>query len=86
MKKVLISLVFLSLPFGISSFGDEAKRESRADEGLLKSFRCEKFRNAALAELKLKLVENCNLNKPFSFGASENVTGEGSYTYCCHSK
>jgi len=47
-------------------------------------FRCERIRDVKLAELKAKLVENCDLNKPFSFAqeASLQVT----FTYCCTAK
>lgn len=49
-----------------------------------KSFRCEKVRGATLAEIKGKLIDHCNLNKPFSLSASEALSGKEIYTFCCH--
>jgi hypothetical protein len=53
-----------------------------ADDG--SNFRCERIREVSLAELKAKLVENCDLNKPFSF--SQEPALKIGYTYCCTTK
>ncbi|MFL5815013.1 MAG: hypothetical protein ACJ763_15665 [Bdellovibrionia bacterium] len=48
------------------------------------NFRCERIREVSLAELKAKLVENCDLSKPFSF--SQEPALKIGYTYCCTTK
>ena len=58
----------------------EAAKDTAVDD-----FRCEKFQEKSLAALKLKMVENCDLNKPFSSSMSLFMSNE-SYMYCCHAK
>jgi len=48
-------------------------------------FRCERVMGMGLAEFKSKLVENCNLNKPFSSSLS-SMLNEVNYFYCCQKK
>lgn len=47
--------------------------------------RCEKRVLSSLIEFKAALVENCNLNKPFSSSLSR-VLNDEVYFYCCHKK
>lgn len=47
--------------------------------------RCEKLTATTLADFKASLVENCNLNKPFSTSLSK-VLNDEIYFYCCHKK
>ena len=47
--------------------------------------RCEKLIATPLADFKAALVENCNLNKPFSSSLSR-VLNDEVYFYCCHKK
>ena len=50
-------------------------------------FRCEKFRVDATATLKEKLLENCDVTKPYSFAFSGNALGDATTaTYCCIKK
>lgn len=49
------------------------------------SLRCERFVKSNLKELKSKLQENCDLNKPFSTSLAINI-GEEHFMYCCHKK
>lgn len=49
------------------------------------NFRCEKFREGGISELKLKMLENCDLNRPFSNSLSL-FAGEETILYCCHKK
>jgi hypothetical protein len=51
--------------------------------GLITSFRCEKF-SSSLGDLKLKMIETCNLDKPFSSSMTRTVGGEEVYMFCCH--
>ena len=50
-----------------------------------KDIRCEKHTGTGLADFKDALVENCNLNKPFSTSLSRMLNDEV-YFYCCHKK
>jgi hypothetical protein len=49
------------------------------------NFRCEKFREGGISDLKLKMLENCDLNRPFSNSLSL-FAGEETFLYCCHKK
>lgn len=44
--------------------------------------RCEKLNGHNLSEFKSKLVENCDLTKPFSSSLSR-ILNEDTYFYCC---
>lgn len=65
---------------------DEKKVEKSSDtNSLVDGFTCVRFRQGGIAALKLKLIETCNLNKPFSMGATDIGVDEA-YTFCCHKK
>jgi hypothetical protein len=49
------------------------------------NFRCEKFREGGISELKIKMLENCDLNRPYSTSLSL-FAGEETILYCCHKK
>ena len=49
------------------------------------NFRCEKFREGGLVELKNKMMENCDLNRPYSSSLTI-FAAEETYLYCCHKK
>jgi hypothetical protein len=57
----------------------------QGESTMAENFRCEKFRDGGVSELKLKLIENCDLSKPFSNSMSL-FAGEETYLYCCHKK
>lgn len=48
----------------------------------LSDIRCEKLQGHSLADFKKKLVENCDLNKPYSSSMSR-LLNEETYFYCC---
>ena len=48
-------------------------------------FTCGKNQGITLAEFKMKLVESCDLNKPFTSSLS-TLLNEVNYFYCCHKK
>lgn len=48
-------------------------------------FTCGKNTGITLAEFKAKLVESCDLNKPFSASLS-TVINDQNYFYCCQKK
>ncbi len=48
-------------------------------------FRCAKLLSTPLADFKATLVENCDLNKPFSTSLSR-LLNEDTFFYCCHKK
>ena len=48
-------------------------------------FTCGKMQGITLAEFKVKLVDGCDLNKPFSSSLS-SMLNEVNYFYCCHKK
>ena len=80
MKKMFIACAFI-VATGLQSIAAQ-KEEVKSDTDIL---RCEKFTQGSLKELKDKLQENCNLDKPFSSNMSVNL-GEVFYMYCCHKK
>ncbi len=47
------------------------------------TFKCEKF-NGSLGDLKLKMIETCDLDRSFSSSLTRAVAGEDIYLFCCH--
>jgi hypothetical protein len=82
MKLFLALLVFSS----INTFSTEAN-ERKLEEKVpaYDDIRCEKLSGMKLTEFKEKLVENCNLNKPFSTSMTR-VINEDIYLYCCQTR
>jgi len=74
---VIVSAILLSF------YANAAEKTEKKD--LVSSFRCEKFSGSGLGDLKLKLIETCDLDKPFSSSLSRTVAGgEDVYMFCCH--
>ncbi len=46
------------------------------------NFRCEKM-DANLSSLKDKLLVTCDLDRPYSIAATDNISSR-TYVYCCH--
>ena len=81
MRHVFISLV-LSL---VGFIAVAANTKAASTETLSENFRCEKLLSTSLADFKSTMIENCNLNKPFSSSLSR-ILNEDSFFYCCHKK
>lgn len=78
MRLLLMFFVIIAASFSTTTvFADETNKDD--------NFRCERFVKAPLKELKQKLQDNCDLNKPFSTSLSVSM-GEDYYLYCCHKK
>lgn len=79
MKIILIA----TLLFSVSAFSAEKKaavsEPSYPEAG---DVRCEKLNGHNLSEFKTKLVESCDLSKPFSSSLSR-ILNEDTYFYCC---
>lgn len=73
----LLSILFAICLSSFSAFAEEGSKED--------NFRCERFIKGNLKDLKSKLLDNCDLNKPFSTSLAINI-GEEHYLYCCHTK
>lgn len=80
-----MKLIFLTT-LVITLFSFIFSNSSKASDNLVESFRCEKFSDEGLSGLKMKLIEKCNLEKPFSSTMSKTMGGEEVYMYCCHIK
>ena len=81
-RNASIALSILMLTF--SAFAAESKTVPIPEKkDLVSSFRCEKF-SGSLGDLKLKLIETCDLDQPFSSSLSRTVGGEDVYMFCCH--
>ena len=76
MIQVLIFSTFIIISQVVS-----AKAEPTKDE----NFRCEKMMGTSITQFKSTLLENCNLNMPFSSSVSKILSDE-TYFYCCHKK
>lgn len=84
MKATLIisgAIVLLSL----AAQSKETKTAPPAAEtkDYVNTFRCEKF-GGSLSELKMKMIETCDLERPFSTSMTRVVVGEETYMFCCH--
>jgi hypothetical protein len=78
-----IALIAPILIFSLIAKGESKTVVPIEKKDLITGFRCEKF-NGSLGDLKLKLIEICNLDKPFSSSLSKTVGGDEFYFYCCH--
>ena len=58
---------------------------AKAGDDLLNTFMCRQMTGKGLADLKMGLVKDCNLDKPFSSSVSSTAIGDTTtITYCCH--
>ncbi len=84
------SFIFIFVLLGAFAAGANEAKKSKDSEGneanLVNSFQCEKFLDGSLGELKLKLIQVCNLDKPYSTSLSRTVATQEVYMYCCHKK
>lgn|GEM_PF-4267114 len=86
---VLLAGVVFALGFAsIKTIAAEGKRESASKGGSTDSerFRCQKFEARTLSTLKEKMLNDCDLNKPFSSNVSKGIAGDDLYMFCCHTK
>ncbi|MBN8536914.1 MAG: hypothetical protein J0M15_07655 [Deltaproteobacteria bacterium] len=80
--KTSLRILFFLSSLSLSIFAEEVSKEDSTKENPL---RCERFTKSNLRDLKEKLYENCDLNKPFSTSLAINI-GEEHFLYCCHKK
>lgn len=74
----------IAIVFSVTVHAEESRAAAAAAKpDLLSTFLCEKF-SGSLSELKLKLVETCNIEKPFSSSMTRTVAGDEIYVVCCH--
>jgi len=78
-------LTLLLLSLSLSAFAAEPKSEPTPIYPVASDIRCEKLIGINLIDFKSKLVENCDLNKPFSSSMSR-LLNEETYFYCCQLK
>lgn len=84
--KLNYSVGVVILTFIISSMSAmAAEGQSNSKLSPIDSLRCERFATDNVAELKMKLIENCDLNKPYSFTSAGNALNQA-ITYCCQKK
>lgn len=92
---LLISSIFCL--FSAPVFAEGAKKEKAesktqskdesGDDATSDTFQCERFKAETMFTLKAKLLDACNLNKPYSFSSVGDALGSnGSMVYCCHKK
>lgn len=80
---VTIAITLLITQLSLSAFaqkGTTTLAPVSADD-----FTCGKVQGVSLAEFKMKLVDSCDLNKPFSSSLS-TVVNDNTYFYCCQKK
>ncbi len=58
---------------------------AKSEATLPENFRCEKMMGTNIVQFKSALLDNCNLNMPFSSSVSKILNDE-TYFYCCHKK
>lgn len=80
MKLVLAIYITLMTATAFAQKGAMAPAAVTADD-----FTCGKMQGITLSEFKMKLVETCDLNKPFSSSLS-TLLNEVNYFYCCQKK
>ena len=82
MKFILIFLISFSAFAAENKSTTKAAIKTAPEYPSNEDFRCEKLLGHTLAEFKQKLVDNCDLNKPFSSSMAK-LLNEESYMYCC---
>lgn len=82
---MIISGALLLLTFAAHSAESKKNQAQPAAEtkDYASSFRCEKF-GGSLGDLKMKMIETCDLERPFSTSMTRVVVGEETYMFCCH--
>lgn len=80
MKLTFALLIMLMSTTVFAQKGAPAPSAVTADD-----FTCGKIQGVTLAEFKVKLVDSCDLNKPFSSSLS-TIVNDNTYFYCCHKK
>lgn len=83
LASTLIIATLLCLGSSIAQANKKSAPEATERKDLVADFRCEKF-SGSLGDLKLKLIETCNLDKPFSSSMTRTLNGDDVYMYCCH--
>lgn len=88
-------LLLLSLLVFSNSFAADTKNKATAAPVAIETeaaevvypesadIRCEKLTGHTLSDFKKKLVETCDLNKPFS-SSLNRILNDDTYLYCCH--
>ena len=80
MKLIVTIAITLMTASAFAQKGATAPAPVTADD-----FTCGKNTGISLAEFKAKLVESCDLNKPFSASLS-TVINDSNYFFCCQKK
>lgn len=80
MKFVLAIYITLMTTTVFAQKGATAPAPVSADD-----FTCGKVQGVTLAEFKAKLVDSCDLNKPFSSSLS-TVVADNTFFFCCQKK
>ncbi len=83
MKLSLTSLALIFLT-STSLFAADAKKPEEGAPPNTDFFRCVRMTTSSIADLKARMITECNLSKPFSFTGSETLTSDSIYTFCCH--
>ena len=83
MKLITLLILFASLT-SLNWTANAADQKEHEDEDS-SSFVCMNLKKATLKEFKKKMVETCNLNKPFTASRGDNLL-ESSYFFCCNRK
>lgn len=83
-----LSITVTTLLLSTVAFAQNAKQDKTTAAPApvtMDDMRCGKLMGKSLAEFKEELVENCDLNKPYSTSLSRLINEE-TYLYCCHKK
>lgn len=88
LSRLLVLTIALTTIISINAFGKSDSKvpaSSTVTPPEVDDVRCERVIGVNLAEFKSKLVENCNLSKPFSTSLSR-LLNDDTYLYCCHKR
>ncbi len=86
-SRASIVVLLAGLSLSTISFAEKAASKDKLETKVTTdNFVCQKHRKSNLAELKLKLLDECDLNKPFSSSIASAVGDGDTAQFCCHAK
>jgi hypothetical protein len=83
---IILTTLTLAMSLSLNLTSTVRADDTTAKPDASDSLRCERFKMSSVSDLKEKLADYCNLDKPYSFSANDMLGGNPWVTYCCRKK